>query len=191
MKPGGYWVETLSKDPEPRVSLIHNLVTPEEAKHLIFLGAKKGMQKALIIPYGQKHLTQSTTRTNSAAWLDFGQDDVVKKVEKAYAEITGLPEENGENLQVCPPLSRFIASFFLAFTFRPPRVLADPALSAGRALPGAPRLLRPGRRSARELRAGRCAAPTALPPHNSVCLLCQPACPPACLPACLPALLSV
>ena len=99
VKPG-YWVETLSNIPEPRVSLVHNLVTPEEAKHLMFLGAKKGMQKALIIPYGQKHLTQSTTRTNSAAWLDFGQDEVVKKVEKAYADITGIPEENGENLQV-------------------------------------------------------------------------------------------
>mmetsp|Transcript_29404 Transcript_29404/g.77273 ORF Transcript_29404/g.77273 Transcript_29404/m.77273 type:complete len:203 (+) Transcript_29404:474-1082(+) len=66
----------------------------------MFLGAQKGMEKALIIPYGQKHLTQSTTRTNSAAWLDFAQDAVVRKVEKAYAEITKLPEENGENLQI-------------------------------------------------------------------------------------------
>ncbi len=69
----------------------------------MFLGAKKGMQKALIIPYGQKHLTQSSTRTNSAAWLDYGQDEVVRKVEKAYADITGLPVQNGENLQVRPP----------------------------------------------------------------------------------------
>ena len=48
-------------------------VTPEEAKHLMFLGVRKGMEKALIVPYGGKHLTQSSTRTNSAAWLDFAQ----------------------------------------------------------------------------------------------------------------------
>ena len=131
VKPDGYWVETLSSAPEPRISLIHNLVTPEEAKHLMFLGAIKGMQKALIIPYGQKHLTQSSTRTNSAAWLDFGTDAVVGKVEKTYAEITGLPMENGENLQVlttAPPRPQHLHPNRPRHDPIPPPLLADTPL---------------------------------------------------------------
>ncbi len=90
----------MSNLPGPRIFVIHNLVTKEEAEHLKSLGLLKGMEKALIIPYGGKELIESSTRTNTAAWLDFQQDPVVSKVEQAYAEITGLPAENGENLQV-------------------------------------------------------------------------------------------
>jgi hypothetical protein len=93
----------VSDVPGPRIYVIHNLVTKEEAEHLKSLGLLKGMEKALIIPYGGKQLIESSTRTNTAAWLDFQQDPVVTKVERAYAEITGLPAENGENLQVTQP----------------------------------------------------------------------------------------
>lgn len=52
-----------------------------EAEHIKSLGVIKGMEKALIIPYGEKDLVESTTRTNTAAWLDFAQDPIVMKLE--------------------------------------------------------------------------------------------------------------
>ena len=96
----GFWVETISDLPGPRIYILHNVVSKEEAAHLKSLGIIKGMEKALIIPYGGKDLIESSTRTNTAAWLDFAQDEVVRKVERAFADFTGTDPENGENLQV-------------------------------------------------------------------------------------------
>ena len=102
---GKFWVETVSDLPGPRIYILHNVVTQEEAAHLKSLGVIKGMEKALIIPYGGKDLIESSTRTNTGAWLDFGQDEVVRKVERVFADFTGTEPENGENLQVilCQP----------------------------------------------------------------------------------------
>ena len=46
------------------------------------------MEKALIIPYGGKELVESTTRTNTAAWLDYNQDPVVTRLERMLANVT-------------------------------------------------------------------------------------------------------
>ncbi len=94
----------MSDLPGPRIYILHNVVTKEEAAHLKSLGIIKGMEKALIIPYGGKDLIESTTRTNTGAWLDFAQDEVVRKVERVFADFTGTDPENGENLQVNPSL---------------------------------------------------------------------------------------
>lgn len=80
---------------------MHNVVTEKEAAHLKSLGIIHGMENALIIPYGEKGLVQSSTRTNTAAWLMFGQDAVVRRVEKLLADVTETTPEHGENLQVC------------------------------------------------------------------------------------------
>ncbi len=167
----------MSDVPGPRIYVIHNLVTKEEAEHLKSLGLLKGMEKALIIPYGGKELIESTTRTNTAAWLDFQQDPVVTKVEQAYSEITGLPAENGENLQVdesfYPPILVYEGNLSrrLHTNVSPPNIhpdaadhfldppFPDPAIPVHAAVPRAPRLLRSRRGSSGELRAGRQAAP--------------------------------
>lgn len=92
------WIETISS--EPRIFLIHNLITREECEHLIQLGQEKGLQPALITPYGTHTLVESSTRTNKQAWLDFGQDSIVTRIEQNLADITRTQPEHGENLQI-------------------------------------------------------------------------------------------
>lgn len=72
---------TASRPSQSRIFILHNVLTVKEAEHIKSLGVIKGMEKALIIPYGQKNLVESTTRTNTAAWLEFGQDPIVRKLE--------------------------------------------------------------------------------------------------------------
>eukprot|EP00284_Hemiselmis_tepida_P017431 CAMPEP_0174921132 /NCGR_PEP_ID=MMETSP1355-20121228/4939_1 /TAXON_ID=464990 /ORGANISM="Hemiselmis tepida, Strain CCMP443" /LENGTH=311 /DNA_ID=CAMNT_0016166581 /DNA_START=53 /DNA_END=985 /DNA_ORIENTATION=+ len=98
--PEGFWIETVSDVPKSRIFILHNVVTANEAKHLKSLGLIKGMEKALIIPYGQKDLVESDTRTNTAAWLDFAHDHIVERLERLLAEVTKTTPEHGENLQI-------------------------------------------------------------------------------------------
>jgi hypothetical protein len=69
--------------------VLHNLATQEEVEMLMQYGKDKGMSEALITPYGSNQLVPSTTRTNTAAWLDFQQNELVKKIEDKLAEATG------------------------------------------------------------------------------------------------------
>lgn len=53
-----------------RSFILHNLITQDEIRRLIETAERKGMSEALITPYGSNNLVPSTTRTNTAAWLD-------------------------------------------------------------------------------------------------------------------------
>mmetsp|Transcript_4640 Transcript_4640/g.10272 ORF Transcript_4640/g.10272 Transcript_4640/m.10272 type:complete len:333 (-) Transcript_4640:2-1000(-) len=92
------WIETIRS--EPRIFIIHNLISQAECEHLISLAKEKGLQAALITPYGTHTLVESSTRTNKQAWLDYAQDRVVSRIEKTLADITRTTPEHGENLQI-------------------------------------------------------------------------------------------
>ena len=96
------WVETVSGTSvdEPRVFIIHNLLSDTECEHLIALALKRGLKASLITPYGSHDLVESTTRTNKQAWLEFGEDAIVKNVEERIGRVTKTYPEQGENLQV-------------------------------------------------------------------------------------------
>jgi len=79
---------------------VHNLISPSECQHLIKLAKSKGMVKALITPYGGTGLVESSTRTNTMAWLDFREDGVVASLEDKVAKITGTLPEQAENTQI-------------------------------------------------------------------------------------------
>ncbi len=68
--------------------------------HLIQLGIDKGMQRAQIIPYGGNQLIDSSTRTNTAAWLNYNQDAVVTRIENELARYTKTHPLDGESLQI-------------------------------------------------------------------------------------------
>jgi prolyl 4-hydroxylase len=80
--------------------VLHNLISDAEVEQLIATATRKGMSEALITPYGSNDLVPSSTRTNTAAWLDFQQDGLVSKIENKIAEVTGTMPEDAENLQV-------------------------------------------------------------------------------------------
>lgn len=96
------WVETVSGTNvgEPRIFVIHDLLGDSECEHLIALALKRGLKSSLITPYGSHDLVESTTRTNKQAWLEFGEDAIVKGIEERIARITKTYPEQGENLQV-------------------------------------------------------------------------------------------
>ncbi|EKX52107.1 hypothetical protein GUITHDRAFT_150687 [Guillardia theta CCMP2712] len=99
-KKNEFWIETISDLPGPRIYVLHNILTKEECESLKSLGVMAGMEKALIIPYGGKELVESSTRTNTAAWLEYHQGPVVTKLENLLAKVTNTEPENGENLQI-------------------------------------------------------------------------------------------
>ena len=84
----------------PRVFRIRNLLTKQECEHLMLLAFRKGLSKTMIMPYGTHKLVESTTRTNDGAWLDFLQDDVVRRLEETLGKLTKTTPQQGENLQV-------------------------------------------------------------------------------------------
>jgi len=96
------WVEIVSgaSADEPRIFIVHNLLSDAECDHLISLALKKGLKSSLITPYGSHDLVESTTRTNKQAWLEYGEDDIVKGIEERIAKLTKTYPEQGENLQV-------------------------------------------------------------------------------------------
>ncbi len=67
---------------------------------MIQLGIAKGMQRAQIIPYGGNQLIDSSTRTNTAAWLNYNQDAVVTRIENELARHTKTHPLDGETLQI-------------------------------------------------------------------------------------------
>ena len=77
-----------------------DLTLPRRCDHLIQLGIDKGMKRAQIIPYGGNELIDSSTRTNTAAWLNYNQDSVVTRIERAFARHTHTHPLDGEALQI-------------------------------------------------------------------------------------------
>ena len=96
------WVQMVSggEIDEPRIFVIHDLLNDAECEHLIALALSKGLKKSLITPYGSHDLVESSTRTNRQAWLEYGEDHIVKGIEERIAKLTKTYPEQGENMQV-------------------------------------------------------------------------------------------
>eukprot|EP00281_Chroomonas_sp_CCMP1168_P001145 CAMPEP_0206260096 /NCGR_PEP_ID=MMETSP0047_2-20121206/26887_1 /ASSEMBLY_ACC=CAM_ASM_000192 /TAXON_ID=195065 /ORGANISM="Chroomonas mesostigmatica_cf, Strain CCMP1168" /LENGTH=255 /DNA_ID=CAMNT_0053687117 /DNA_START=120 /DNA_END=884 /DNA_ORIENTATION=- len=92
------YVETVTHS--PRILVARNFLTDAESKHLIDAGIEKGMDVALITPYGTNKLVPSKTRTNTAAWLNYRHDPLIAEVEDRVGALTGTLPEQGENLQI-------------------------------------------------------------------------------------------
>eukprot|EP00960_Hanusia_phi_P038357 753396-Hanusia_phi.AAC.2 len=84
----------------PRVFRIRNLLTKQECEHLMLMAFRKGLSKTMIMPYGTHKLVESSTRTNDGAWLEFLQDDVVRRLEETLGKLTKTTPQQGENLQI-------------------------------------------------------------------------------------------
>ncbi|KAG2629705.1 prolyl 4-hydroxylase 5-like [Panicum virgatum] len=95
---GEPWTEELSS--EPRASLYHNFLSKEECNHLISL-AKPRLQKSTVVDEEAGGTIKETSgRTSSGMFLQRGQDQVIRRIEKRIADYTSVPLENGEGLQV-------------------------------------------------------------------------------------------
>ncbi|GJW05694.1 probable prolyl 4-hydroxylase 10 [Tanacetum coccineum] len=91
------WVEVLSW--EPRAVIYHNFLSQEECEHLINI-AKPHMEKSTVVDSVTGKSKDSRVRTSSGTFLDRGQDETVRSIEKRIADFTFLPVEHGEGLQI-------------------------------------------------------------------------------------------
>ncbi|XP_045787205.1 probable prolyl 4-hydroxylase 10 [Trifolium pratense] len=91
------WVEIISW--EPRAFIHHNFLTKEECEHIINI-AKPHMHKSAVVDNITGKGLNSSSRTSSGAFLARGRDKIVRNIEKRIADVTFIPVEHGENLNV-------------------------------------------------------------------------------------------
>lgn len=81
----------------PKAYLFRNFLTAEECEHLKAL-AKKQLAPSTVV--GTNGPVSSGIRTSAGTFLAKKQDDVVRRVEARMALAAGLPEANGEGMQI-------------------------------------------------------------------------------------------
>jgi prolyl 4-hydroxylase len=126
--PGAYGnagkISVLSE--EPRIFLIENFLTYEECDHLIEK-ARPALKRSTVL---SDHLENGDVNRLHAARTSKGMffekpstDPVLRRVEKRIAALTGLPEANGEAMQ--------ILSYGLNAEYRPHYDYFDPSTPGG------------------------------------------------------------
>lgn len=81
----------------PKAYMFRNFLTAEECEHLMSL-AKKQLAPSTVV--GKNGPVSSGIRTSAGTFLAKGQDVVVKRIEARMALAAGLPEPNGEGMQI-------------------------------------------------------------------------------------------
>ncbi|WOL00028.1 putative prolyl 4-hydroxylase 3 isoform X1 [Canna indica] len=94
---GHQWTEVISW--EPRAFVYHNFLSKEECEYLIEL-AKPHMQKSAVVDSTTGKSKDSRVRTSTGMFLQRGQDEIIRAIEKRIAYYTFIPVEHGEGLQV-------------------------------------------------------------------------------------------
>ncbi|KAL3132857.1 hypothetical protein ABBQ38_006782 [Trebouxia sp. C0009 RCD-2024] len=84
---------------EPRAFLFKKFMTDEECDSII-AKAKPSMTKSSVVDNETGKSIDSTVRTSTGTFFARGQDPVLAAVEKRIAQVSHIPEENGEGMQV-------------------------------------------------------------------------------------------
>mmetsp|Transcript_52254 Transcript_52254/g.79322 ORF Transcript_52254/g.79322 Transcript_52254/m.79322 type:complete len:197 (-) Transcript_52254:195-785(-) len=85
---------------------MENVVSEEEAKRLIELGADEGYAQSQnvgkVLPTGETERLNSTTRTSMNAWCneECYKDELAEAVMYRLSNLTGIPDQNSEYLQL-------------------------------------------------------------------------------------------
>ncbi|CAI6011815.1 unnamed protein product [Closterium sp. NIES-65] len=82
-----------------RAFLYHKFLTPEECDHIISL-ARPRLERSEVVAREGEGSNVDDVRTSFGTFLDYQQDDVIKRIEQRIAAWTFLPVENQEAMQV-------------------------------------------------------------------------------------------
>lgn len=94
------WIgEVVELSWQPRAFLFKKFLTDEECEHIINK-AKPSMTKSSVVDNQTGKSMDSTVRTSTGTFFARGQDEVLASVEKRIAQVSHIPEENGEGMQV-------------------------------------------------------------------------------------------
>ena len=92
-----YTVKILHRD--PFVAWIDDFLQPGEGEYLKYIGMPK-MQRSSVAESPDNYYAKSQARTSSSAFLEKSQDAVVKCIEERASNVTGVPMDYCEPLQV-------------------------------------------------------------------------------------------
>ncbi|KAL3499510.1 hypothetical protein ACH5RR_038603 [Cinchona calisaya] len=95
---GKQWVEVISQ--EPRAIIYHNFLSKEECESLINISTPLVQPSTIIQLPSRRKIKDTIFRTGSITFLTRGHDKTVSEIEKRIADITSIPAENGEGLQI-------------------------------------------------------------------------------------------
>lgn len=83
----------------PDAVVYGNFLTPAECAELIGLAEGRMQSSKVVDKSTGKHVLHEA-RTSSSTFLKRGQTDLVTSVEQRISDLTGLPVENGEGMQI-------------------------------------------------------------------------------------------
>jgi prolyl 4-hydroxylase len=84
----------------PRIYICEHFLSDQECDHIIAISRNSLSRNTVIDPNGPNHQVD-WRRTSLGTWIpSTTQDKKVKSIHKRIAEITGIPEKNGEDIQV-------------------------------------------------------------------------------------------
>ena len=84
---------------KPFILYLENVLSDEECDQLIEMSRDRLNPNEIYDPKTGKK-TIAPGRTSKGAYYAIGENEFIAKIEKRFAELTGLPVENGEGLQV-------------------------------------------------------------------------------------------
>jgi len=83
----------------PRAFLLKGFLSPEECDHIINI-AKPMMTKSGVVDNETGKSKESDVRTSTGTFFDKGHDEIIQRIEKRVAQVTMVPVDNQEGLQV-------------------------------------------------------------------------------------------
>nr|2JIJ_A Chain A, PROLYL-4 HYDROXYLASE [Chlamydomonas reinhardtii]2JIJ_B Chain B, PROLYL-4 HYDROXYLASE [Chlamydomonas reinhardtii]2JIJ_C Chain C, PROLYL-4 HYDROXYLASE [Chlamydomonas reinhardtii] len=83
----------------PRAFLLKNFLSDEECDYIVEKARPK-MVKSSVVDNESGKSVDSEIRTSTGTWFAKGEDSVISKIEKRVAQVTMIPLENHEGLQV-------------------------------------------------------------------------------------------
>lgn len=105
-----YFYDAIPKEPkiikhsfgDYEVLEIFDLLTPNECKQLIAYAKKKGLNDSDVLSYGTSSGTEvnSDYRKSKTSWVYDSEHPIVMKIAQYSQQITGIPIENQEMLQI-------------------------------------------------------------------------------------------
>lgn len=83
----------------PDAVVYGNFLTPAECAELIALAEGRMQASKVVDKATGKHVLHEA-RTSTSTFIKRGQTDLVKSIEQRISDLTGLPVENGEGMQI-------------------------------------------------------------------------------------------
>jgi len=85
--------------PSPRIFVLPHFLSTDECDHLMKL-SRPYLQPSLVVDDSKAHGEQLDTRRSSTGMSLYSSDPLVKTIEQRIADLTSLPIENGETIQI-------------------------------------------------------------------------------------------